>query len=86
MGNQSEKSDSKVIDMDEIEEMISGSGLDFGKKVKSDYMHSRISANSIGVQPGPDILDSINAKSSVYRDKQGGCYGVYWGCSITLTR
>ena len=66
------QSKEQVINMEEIEEMISGSGLDFGKKVKSDYMHSGISdiPNSEQNQKNDIILNNINAESAVYDKKK----------------
>ena len=72
---QNEESDDQIIDMEEIEEMISGSGLDFGKKVKSDYMHSRIdnieNSNAISSHSKKSrVLNDINAQSGVYETDQ----------------
>ena len=69
LGNQ--ESDGQIIDMEKIQEMISGSGLNFGTKVKSDYMHSGIenihNLNVISNDPkNSKILNSINAQSGIY--------------------
>jgi hypothetical protein len=73
------ESDSQIIDMEEIEEMISGSGLDFGKKVKSDYMHSKISdiQGPVSHDGEETILNNINAKSTIYEKKEGEGARVY---------
>jgi hypothetical protein len=71
---QNQQSDDQVIDMDEIQEMISGSGLDFGKKVKSDFIHSHISdiKESQGdYRSNKDkVFQTINAESGVYTNNQ----------------
>jgi hypothetical protein len=61
------------IDLDQIDEIMSGSGLDFGQKVKSDYINSGLMPmddNGNNYEKGDVKNQEVNARSGVYENSK----------------